>query len=94
MSERGTGDRRTRRTRRTRQMLEQALLELIEEQNYEAITIQQIAETATAAGPRGERWAWARVTAHLATDGLSPSAMTKHKLCRHSPYRAPSKPLF
>src|SRR5215831_954907 len=38
-----TGD---RRTRRTRQVLEQALLELIEEQSYETITIQQITDRA------------------------------------------------
>ena len=39
----GIGD---RRTRRTRQALEQALLELIEEQSYEVITIQQITDRA------------------------------------------------
>jgi AcrR family transcriptional regulator len=38
-----TGD---RRTRRTRQALEQALLELIEEQSYETISIQQITDRA------------------------------------------------
>jgi AcrR family transcriptional regulator len=38
-----TGD---RRTRRTRQALEQALLELIEEQSYETVTIQQITDRA------------------------------------------------
>jgi AcrR family transcriptional regulator len=38
-----TGDRRTRRTRLA---LEQALLELIEEQSYETITIQQITDQA------------------------------------------------
>jgi AcrR family transcriptional regulator len=43
MAGQGTGD---RRTRRTRQALEQALLELMEEQSYEAITIQQIVDRA------------------------------------------------
>jgi AcrR family transcriptional regulator len=38
-----TGD---RRTRRTRQALEQALLELIEEQSYETISVQQITDRA------------------------------------------------
>src|ERR1700730_5840095 len=35
-----------RRVQRTRQLLEQALLELIEEQNYESITVQQITDRA------------------------------------------------
>lgn len=46
MMEPGQGARVDRRARRTRQVLEQALLELIEEQPYETITIQQITDRA------------------------------------------------
>src|SRR4051812_29218417 len=40
------GSMEDRRVQRTRQLLEDALLELIEEQNYESITVQQITDRA------------------------------------------------